>query len=89
MSEPISEGWLTTDQARILAGYATAYLRRLAHQGRIEARKVGRDWLISQESLLAYKARMDALGTQRHNPWREELAACGLGRKRTPRGGVK
>jgi excisionase family DNA binding protein len=85
MTEPVSEGWVTTEAAGSLTGYAAAYLRRLASQGRIEARKVGRDWLINQESLLAYKAQMDALGDQRHNPWREDLAALGMGRQR--RGG--
>jgi excisionase family DNA binding protein len=80
MSEPISEGWITTDQAETLTGYASAYLRRLANQGRVEARKVGRDWLINQESLLAYKREMDTLGPQRHNPWREDLTQQGRGR---------
>jgi excisionase family DNA binding protein len=61
MSEPITEGWLTTDQAQTLTGYARTYLRLLASRGRVEARKVGRDWLLNRENLLAYKARMDAL----------------------------
>ncbi|MBN1811794.1 MAG: helix-turn-helix domain-containing protein [Anaerolineae bacterium] len=80
MPEPIAEGWINTDQAQTFTGYASAYLRRLANQGRIEACKVGRDWLINQESLLAYKVQMDALGDQRHNPWRQELATLGRGR---------
>lgn len=81
MSQPISDGWLTTQEAQTLTGYAPAYLRRLAGQGRVEARKIGRDWLIHQESLLAHKAQMDALGDQRHNPWREDLTQRGLGRQ--------
>lgn len=80
MTEPITAGWVTTEQAEALTGYASAYLRRLANQGRIEAHKVGRDWLINQENLLAYKREMDALGPQRHNPWREGLARQGRGR---------
>jgi excisionase family DNA binding protein len=80
MPEPIAEGWINTEQAQVLTGYASAYLRRLANQGRVEARKVGRDWLINQESLLAYKTQMDALGDQRHNPWRKDLAQQGRGR---------
>ena len=74
------EGWLTTEQAETLTGYVQAYLRWLANQGRVEARKVGRDWLINQQSLIVYKAQMDALGDQRHNPWREDLADQGRGR---------
>jgi len=80
MPEPITEGWITTDAAQILTDYAQAYLRQLASQERIKARKVGRDWLIHQESLLAYKTQMEALGDQRHNPWREDLAEQGRGR---------
>jgi excisionase family DNA binding protein len=82
MVEPIAKGWLGTGEAAAVTGYVPAYLRRLAGQGRIEARKVGRDWLIDLESLLAYKAQMETLGEQRHNPWREELAERGRGRRR-------
>jgi len=67
MNEPV-KGWLTTDGAAELTGYNADHLRLLINRGRIEARKVKRDWLVNKESLLAYKARMDALGTQKHNP---------------------
>jgi excisionase family DNA binding protein len=77
----LPEGWLTTGEAETLTGYAQAYLRRLAERKRIVARKVGRDWLLNQESLRAYRDEMAALGGQRHNPWRKELAASGLGRR--------
>jgi hypothetical protein len=82
MAEPIAEGWINIERAQTLTGYSPPYLRRLANQGHIDARKVGRDWLIDQGSLLAYKARMDALGPQRHNPWREDLARQGRGRSK-------
>jgi excisionase family DNA binding protein len=87
MKTPIVEGWITTSTAETLTNYAQAYLRRLANQGRIEARKVGRDWLINQESLLAYKREMDSLGDQRHNPWREGLRRQGRGRSQPAQGG--
>jgi hypothetical protein len=38
--------------------------------------------LIRRESLLAYKERMDALGTDRHNPWRTDLTVRGRGRQK-------
>ena len=82
MADPIAQGWITTAEAEDLTGYSRAYLRGLASRGIIEARKVGRDWLLCRESLEAYKIRMDALGDQRHNPWREDLAERGRGRKR-------
>ncbi len=81
MVDPLAAGWLTTDEAEALTGYSVAYLRRLATQGRIAARKIGRDWVIYQESLLAYKRQMDALGVDKHNPWRNDLAAQGRGRQ--------
>ena len=87
MTEPIADGWITTEQAEACIGYASAYLRRLANQGRVEARKIGRDWLINQESLLAYKREMNALGRQRHNPWRKGLAQQGRGRRLNRRSG--
>jgi excisionase family DNA binding protein len=80
MTTPIVQGWITTAEAAALSGYVAAYLRRLASRGHIKACKVGRDWLIEQKSLLTHKARMDALGNRRHNPWREDLAQQGRGR---------
>jgi excisionase family DNA binding protein len=87
MTEPIAQGWITTDEAGELTGYSKAYLRGLASGGRVEARKIGRDWLVERESLLAYKAQMDALGGQRHNPWRRGLAEQGRGRQRGSKDG--
>jgi excisionase family DNA binding protein len=80
MIEPLTKGWLTTEQAETLTGYSVAYLRRLANQGRVEARKVGRDWVLYKDSILAYKKRMDSLGLDKHNPWREDLMNQGRGR---------
>jgi excisionase family DNA binding protein len=71
------EGWVTTQQAAELSGYTVVYVRRLIKRGRVEAIKTGRDWLINHSSLLAYKARMDVLGPQKHNPWREDLQTGG------------
>lgn len=65
------EEWLTTRSAAELSGYSIKYLRHLARQGRIEARKIGRDWLLNRDSLLAYKRWMDRLGPQKHNPRRD------------------
>jgi excisionase family DNA binding protein len=70
-------GWITTDVAVTLTGYSAAHIRRLAREGRIGTRRVGRDWLVSREDLLAHKARMDALGTDKHNPWRDDLGDGG------------
>ena len=60
--------WLSTEDAASLTGYHIKYLRELVRKGRIMARKVSRDWLVNRESLLAYKAKMDSLGTAKHDP---------------------
>lgn len=78
--ESIAEGWVTTGEGEALTGYSQAYMRQLARRGVVKARKVGRDWLIDQGSLLAYKRQMDCLGHQKHNPWRGDLAAEERGR---------
>jgi len=80
MAEPIAEGWTNTTEAAAVTGFSPVYVRILARNGRIEAQKVGRDWLVSLSSLVTYKANMDRLGVSKHNPWREDLAASGRGR---------
>ncbi len=82
MNKPVMEGWVTTAEAAALTGYTAAYMRQLAIREYIEARKVGRDWLVNLESLLEYKARMERLGTAKHNPWRDDLAEERRGRGR-------
>ncbi|MDW8069391.1 MAG: helix-turn-helix domain-containing protein [Anaerolineae bacterium] len=72
MTQAAIQEWITTKEAARLAGYTAVYIRRLIRTKRVNAVKRGRDWLIDRVSLLAYKARMDALGTQKHNPWRED-----------------
>jgi excisionase family DNA binding protein len=69
--------WITTSEGAELTGYSTAYVRILAGAKRIRTRRVGRDWLVSREDLLAHKARMDSLGDQKHNPWRDDLGDGG------------
>jgi len=70
MDDP-ADGWVTTTRAAEITGYSIAYMRQLASRGRIEARKVGRDWLIERASLLAFKTEMDRLGS--HHNWRVKL----------------
>ena len=69
--------WITTSEGAELTGYSTAYVRILAGAKRIRTRRVGRDWLVSREDLLAHKAKMDSLGTDKHNPWRDDLGDGG------------
>jgi len=73
--------WITTTEAAELTGYAQAYFRQLIGRGRLNARKWGRDWFLDKAEVLAYKAQMDDLGADKHNPWREELSDLGQGRQ--------
>jgi DNA binding domain, excisionase family len=73
------EGWITTSEAAEMTGYAQAYFRILAKQGKVAAIKVGRDWLLDRESVLAHKAKMESLGKLKHNPWRKDLQTGGQG----------
>jgi len=73
--------WVNTTEASELTGYSQAHVRILARSSQVEARKVGRDWLVRRESVLAHKRRMDHLGSEKHNPWRRELVEEGRGRE--------
>ena len=65
--------WITTNIGIELTDYSQAYIRQLARAGRIRSRKMARDWLVHKGDLLAHKEKMDRLGEQKHNPWRESL----------------
>ena len=79
----IERGWVTTQEAAEKTGYNPAYLRQLARRGLIPGARVGRDWFVNLAAALEYRRAMDALGSDKHNPWRgdrEDLAATGRGR---------
>jgi excisionase family DNA binding protein len=46
--------WLTTAEAAELTGYHVKYVRRLVREGKIAARKRGRDWWVDKASVRAY-----------------------------------
>ncbi|MFP4394727.1 MAG: helix-turn-helix domain-containing protein [Anaerolineales bacterium] len=75
----IGTEWLTTEDAAQLTGHTQEYMRQLALRDRVRAVKAGRDWLLNRASLLAFVRKMQALGSEKHNPWREDLE--GRGRK--------
>jgi hypothetical protein len=51
----ISEKWITTTDAKALTGYNAEHIRRLVRAGKIKAKKWGKEWMIEQNSLLAYR----------------------------------
>ncbi len=62
--------WITTAEASRLTGYSAITLRLLAREGRIKARKRGRDWFLDKANVLAYAEEMKRLGTAKHAPTR-------------------
>lgn len=62
---------ITTTEGAGLTGYSGQYIRVLARMKVLPAKKIGRDWVVSKKALLSHKAKMDALGTDKHNPWKE------------------
>ena len=57
--------WITTVKAAELSGYHPKHIRRLAATGAVVAQKFGRDWMVSQVSLLSYVAATEKLGKKR------------------------
>jgi excisionase family DNA binding protein len=49
--------FLTVPQAAAKLNLSVAWIRRLCQQGRIQAMKAGRDWLISEEAIDEFKPR--------------------------------
>lgn len=51
---------LTLSEAARRCAVSASHLRLLAHSGRIEARKLGRDWLTTEAAVRAYLADGEA-----------------------------
>ena len=62
--------WITTAEAAKLTGYSIQYLRRLVRQKKVKARKWANAWMVHRAALLDYQQQMEALGPDKHNPWR-------------------
>ena len=68
----IDAGWVTVGEAAQASGYSEEYIRQLARRGGFESVRLGRDWLVNLEAVLAYRREMQALGTAKHNPKRKK-----------------
>lgn len=60
--------WITTGRAAELTGYSKSNLRKAVYRGDLTGKKFGRDWFLDKAEVLAYKSRMEALGTAKHDP---------------------
>jgi len=59
------EKWLTTFEAAKVSGYHPERIRELAREGKVIARKWGRDWQIDSASLTNYLQSIADLGKKR------------------------
>jgi excisionase family DNA binding protein len=61
--------WITTKEAAELTGYTQSYIRKAIRRGRLDAQKIGRDWLMRKEGIMTYAEKMKRLGPAKHGPW--------------------
>ena len=61
----INGDWLTVQEAAKLSGYNPEHVTRLIREGKVKARKFSIVWMVSRESLLAYMAKVQAMGEKR------------------------
>ena len=82
MAELGLEDWLTIAEAVQLGPYREQYLRRLAREGRLKIRRVGRMFLIERQDFLDYRARMSEMGTAKFNPHSGQKTGSGTAKKK-------
>jgi excisionase family DNA binding protein len=61
----MAQDWITTRQAAEISGYSMKHVRRLITSGKVTGQRFGRDWQISQASLLAYIRKAEKSGAKR------------------------
>ena len=59
------ERLISLAEASELYGLSTSYLRQIARKGRLEAQKVGRDWVTTPADVEAYIRSRDKRGLYR------------------------
>ncbi len=64
----ILDDCVTAETAAALTGYHIQYIRRLAFDGKLEALRVGRAWLISIDSLRRYLRQARRMDDGRYGP---------------------
>lgn len=54
--DEMDDRYMTTNEASEQLGYTVQHTRLLIRQGKLQANKFGRDWMIVRESVAAYQA---------------------------------
>lgn len=65
--EDALQGIISTQEAAKITGYNVSHIRWLLRKEYIIGVKMGRDWLITQQSVTDYLAEMKAIGTAKHS----------------------
>ena len=54
------ERLISLTEAAALSGLSADHLRRLAEKGRLQAKKIGRNWITTREAIAEYLANQEA-----------------------------
>lgn len=66
------EDYVLIGEALEETSYSANHITLLLREEKIKGRKVGRIWLVSLKSLKEYEARMEAEGTQKFDPTKNQ-----------------
>jgi excisionase family DNA binding protein len=61
----MSDEWITVSDAAKLSGYNKEHITRLIREGKIKAKKFSIVWQVNRDSLEAYIAKTEKLGSKR------------------------
>src|SRR3989344_3487187 len=72
------EKYISSKQAAELANYTSDYIGQLCRGGKIKARRIGRDWFVSEENLLEYQDKLAGITREvsikiNHEPLRPDV----------------
>lgn len=67
-----SKHFISASAAGKLVGYTSDYIGKLAREGKIEATRVGRNWYVSRDSVVAFKLKVEEEKKIRSASIREE-----------------
>jgi excisionase family DNA binding protein len=65
--KPKKDELVTLSQAAALYGYSGDYLRRLAENGRLKARKIGHQWLTTSDDVAQFLTTRERRGVYKKN----------------------
>lgn len=61
-------GLIGLEEGAFYAGFSSRHLRLLLQHGRIEGKKIGRDWITTKEEIDKYLSQTRKPGRKRKNP---------------------